>query len=407
MLMSEVNRCLLCKNARCQSACPIHTKVPEVMTLLKNSQRLEAQKLLFEHNPLSAVCAIVCNHEEQCLGNCIRGIKGEPITFHEIERKISYEYLMNTDFSMYQNSNNGYNIAIVGAGPVGISGAIYLATQGHSVTIYEKNSKLGGVLQYGIPSFRLGKDIVDKFATVLNDLNVKIIYNTTIGVDLTLQELSNEHDAVLLGIGAEVANKLNISGEYLPTVHYAIEYLKDASKYNLNGKVIVLGAGNVAMDAARTSKRLGADTSIYYRKSFEDMKASKTEIEDTKEDGVDFVFFKSPVEITEEGVIFCDSENVVDDNGRVSTKIIRETEHLVKCDAIIIAVSQNVDSLIFETSSLESGKWGNVNVDGNYQTNIKNVFAAGDGVTGASSVVEAVNGAKNAVDKMIEYLDNN
>ena len=402
MYISEVNRCLLCKNARCQSACPIRTRIPEVMGLLREGKKTEAQKLLFDHNPLSAVCAIVCNHEAQCLGNCIRGIKGEPITFHKIEEELSLEYLMNNDFS-YDASKIG-RIAIVGAGPVGISGAIFLARQNFQVTVYEKNEQIGGVLRYGIPSFRLDKNIVNRYQEILDELKVEVITQTTIGVDYTLDKLSNDYDAVLLGIGAEEANKLNIEGEGLTHVHYAIDYLKDPSAFELKGKVLVLGAGNVAMDAARTAKRRGYDTSIYYRKSFEDMKASPTEINDTIAEGIDFVYFQSPVEITDEGVVFCDSENVIDDKGRLQTKIITGTEHLVKCDSVIVAVSQRVSKQISATSILNQASWGGIVVDENGRTNIKNVFAAGDGVTGSQTVVGAVNDTKRVLDIIISEL---
>ena len=402
MYISEVNRCLLCKNARCQSACPIHTRIPEVMSLLKDGKKIEAQKLLFDHNPLSAICAIVCNHEAQCLGNCIRGIKGEPITFHKIEEEISREYLMTNDFA--NNSEQIGRIAIIGAGPVGISGAIFLAQKNCRVTIYEKNEDIGGVLRYGIPPFRLSKDIIDRYHEVLDDLRVEIKTNVTVGIDYTLEQLSAEYDAVLVGIGAEEANKLNIKGEELPQVHYAIEYLRNPNSYELNGKVIVLGAGNVAMDAARTAKRRGYDTSIYYRKSFDDMKANPVEIKETIDDGIDFVYFQSPVKITEEGVIFCDSENMTDENGRLQTKIIEGTEHLVECGSVIIAVSQKVSKVISENSSLKQASWGGIIVDEKGKTNINNVYAAGDGVTGTKTVVEAVQSTKEVCQLIVDKL---
>ena len=400
MYTSEINRCLLCKNARCQAACPIHTRIPEVMSLLKEGKKLEAQKLLFDHNPLSAICAIVCNHEVQCLGNCIRGIKGEPITFHKIEEEISNEYLMGNDFSC-DNDRKG-KVAIVGTGPVGISGAIFLSQQGYQVTIFEKNTEIGGVLRYGIPPFRLNKDVVNRYEQILVDLKVEIKTNVTIGVEHTLEQLRNEYDAVLLGIGAEEANKLNIVGEELQHVHYAIEYLRNPSAYELEGRVLVLGAGNVAMDAARTAKRAGYDTSIYYRKSFEDMKANPVEIKETIDDGIDFTYFQSPVEITEEGVIFCDSENITDENGRLQTKILEGTEHLVKCDSVIIAVSQKVSKIVSTNSSLEQASWGGIIVDENGKTNLANVFAAGDGVTGTRSVVEAVMDTKKVCEIIMQ-----
>ncbi|MDD6467421.1 MAG: FAD-dependent oxidoreductase, partial [Erysipelotrichaceae bacterium] len=357
---------------------------------------------LFEHNPLSAICSIVCDHKRQCYGNCILGIKKEPIPFYKMEEELSYDYLMNHTFQT--PVFNQKRIAIVGAGAVGISASILLALKGYQVTLFDDHARIGGVMRYGIPDFRLPRVILDRYEVILQQLQVAFRPNTMIGQALTLAQLSQDYDAVLIGTGAVVANQLRIKGEALGHVHYAIDYLKDPEAYTLNQRVIVLGAGNVAMDAARTSARNGHHTSIYYRKSAQDMKANEVEVQETIDDGVDFVFFQSPVEITKEGIIFCDSENYTDEQGRLQTKILYGTEHLVTCDSVIIAVSQSPNPIVYRNSDLAITKQNRILVDEVGRTNLANVYACGDTVTGARSVVEAVAHTKEVVSALIEDL---
>lgn len=404
MDMQEVNRCLRCKNARCQNACPIHTRIPEVMGMIRENQIAEAQELLFTHNPLSSICSIVCDHKRQCYGNCILGIKKEPIPFFKMEEELSYDYLMNHTF--VAKESNGKHVAVIGAGAVGISASILLALQGYQVTVFDDHARIGGVMRYGIPHFRLAREILERYEEILQQLHIVFRPNTLVGQALSLMQLQQDYDAVLIGTGAVVANQLRIKGEALGHVHYAIDYLKEPEAYHLGNRVIVLGAGNVAMDAARWASRSGHHTSIYYRKSDKDMKANEVEVQETKEDGVDFVFFQSPVEITKEGIIFCDSENVTDENGQLQTKILYGTEHLVPCDAVIIAVSQSPNPMVYQNSELAVDRRNRIVVDEFGRTNLSNVYACGDAVTGARSVVEAVAHAKTAVDAMIEDLQN-
>lgn len=397
-----IKDCLHCKRARCQMHCPIATPIPTVIDLVQNGQAEAAAALLFENNPLSAICAMVCDHEDQCYGHCIRGIKGDAVPFYRLEQVLSRSFLDTHTVECPQP--NGCSAAIVGGGPAGMVAAMLLAQKGVAVTMFDENSRLGGVLRYGIPDFRLAKDVLDRYEEMLVSLGVRFRYHCRIGTTISLSTLRQEYDAVLLASGAGQANPLRIPGEALGHVHYAIDYLKSPASYHLGKRVLVLGAGNVAMDAARTAARRGHTTSIYYRKSFAEMKANREEIEDTKRDGVDFVLFQSPVTITEEGVVFADSENVTDENGRIVTKILEHTEHLVPCDAIIVAVSQHVDNIGWQGSGLAETGWHTPETDAMGRTSLLYVYAAGDARSGAKTVVHAAASAKAAVEAMLQDL---
>ena len=299
-LQLEANRCLGCKNARCSNKCPINTPIPQVIELFKDGKVEEAGEILFENNPLSLVCSIVCPHERQCYGNCIRGIKGDSVNFYEIERYISGKYLEN--FSLKLDKKLDSKVAIVGGGPAGISVAFNLALKGYDVTIFEKNQKLGGVLRYGIPNFRLDKSIIDLIEEKLIQLGVKIRNNISVLDNIKLEDLFRDgYDAVFLGIGLEEAKAIKMKGETRHNVHYAIDYLKAPDSIDLGNNVGIIGAGNVAMDAARTVRKTGANTTVYYRRDFSDMTAVLAEINDAREEGVQFKVFESPVEIVDEG----------------------------------------------------------------------------------------------------------
>ena len=407
-LLLEADRCLLCKNARCQANCPISTEIPEVVKLFKEGKIMEAGEILFNNNPLSAACAIVCPHEDQCKGNCIRGIKSEPVSFCEIEEYISGEYLYKVKFDKVESRNE--RIAIIGAGPAGITLSIILARKGFKVTLFDAHEKIGGVLRYGIPEYRLKNSMIDRYEELLIELGVKIRPNTLIGPVITLDKLFFDgYKAVFIGTGVWNPKTLNIKGESLGNVHYAIDYLKSPQVYNLGKRVAVIGAGNVAMDAARVAKRSGAEeVYILYRKGFENMPCTRAELEEAKEDGIKFELFKAPLELTEEGVKYIETRNEVDESGRVNTAIIEGTEGMFNCDSTIIAVSQSPrKNIVANTEGLETNKWGLLLTDEKGHTTRDGVFASGDVVTGANTVVHAVAYAKVVADSIEEYCDNN
>ena len=407
-LRLEADRCLLCKNARCKANCPISTEIPEVIRLFKEGKLDEAGEILFENNPLSAVCAIVCPHEDQGNGNCIRGIKGEPIPYCEVEEFISLKYLKNVKLEKVGNRDE--RIAIIGAGPAGITLSIILARKGFKVTLFDVHEKIGGVLRYGIPEYRLHNSIIDRYEEILIELGVKIRPNTLIGPVLTLDKLFFDgYKAVFIGTGVWNPKTLNIKGESLGNVHYAIDYLKSPNVYNLGKKVAVIGAGNVAMDAARVAKRNGAEeVYILYRKGFENMPCTRAELEEAKEDDVNFELFKAPIELTEQGVKYIETKNEVSEDGKVSTITIEGTEGMFECDSVIIAVSQSPrKNIVANTTGLDTNKWGLLLTDDKGHTTRNGVFASGDVVTGANTVVHAVSYAKIVAESIEEYCNNN
>ena len=403
-LLLEADRCLLCKNARCKANCPINTEIPEVVKLFKEGKLDEAGAMLFENNPLSAVCAVVCPHEDQCKGNCIRGIKGEPVSFCDIEELISNEYLKK--IKLEKTAERNERIAIIGAGPAGITLSIILAKKGFKVTLFDAHEKIGGVLRYGIPEYRLPNSVMDRYEEILLALGVKIRPNTLIGPVITLDKLFFDgYKAVFIGTGVWNPKTLDIKGESLGNVHYAIDYLKSPDVYNLGKKVAVIGAGNVAMDAARVAKRSGAEeVYILYRKGFENMPCTKVELQEAKDDDIKFELFKAPIELTEDGVKYIETKNEVKEDGKVVTVTIDGTEGMFECDSVIIAVSQSPrKNIVANTTGIETNKWGLVLTDDKGHTTREGVFASGDVVNGANTVVHAAAYAKVVAESIEEY----
>lgn len=401
----EANRCLVCKNARCKSACPISTDIPTVINLYKEGKIKEAGELLFNNNPLSAVCAIVCPHEDQCAGNCIRGIKGEPIQFYKIEEEISKNYLKDADFSNI--SKNGKNIAIVGSGPAGLTVAFELAKKGYNITVFEKNEQLGGILRYGIPEFRLPREIIDNLINILKNMGVKFKINATVGPILTLDKLLEDgYDSIFIGTGVWNPRRLEIKGESLGHVHYAIDYLRSPKNYDLGNKVVVIGAGNVAMDAARSAKHYGSkDVFVAYRRDFDNMTATKAEIHEAIEEGVEFITYKAPIKIVNEGIILADTKKVVNEDGTTSLITVEDSEKLFECDSILVAVSQVPrNTIVSNNKGLDVNNRGLIMTDNSGHTTRDGVFACGDVTHGAKTVIEAVVAAKIVAQSIDEYL---
>ncbi|MCF0148021.1 MAG: NAD(P)-dependent oxidoreductase [Clostridium sp.] len=404
-LVVESNRCYLCKNPKCKANCPIDTPIPEIIELFKDGQIAKAGEILFKNNPLSLVCSIVCPHEDQCTGNCIRGIKDESVRFCDIETHISKYYLENV--RLEKEAELDERVAIIGGGPAGITIAFILAQKGYKVTLFDSHDKIGGVLRYGIPEFRLPKSIIDHYEERLIELGVKIRPNTLVGPVLTLDKLFYDgYKAIFIGTGVWNPKTLDIKGESLGHVHYAIDYLKSPGVHKLGNRVCVIGAGDVAMDAARTAKRNGAkEVYILYRKGMENIPATKAELEGAISDGVKFELFKSPLELTDDGVKYIETENVTGDDGRINTVVIEGKEGLFECDSIIIAVSQSPkNNIVSNTSGLETNKWGLLLTDEYGHTTREGVFASGDVVTGAKTVVRAASHAKVVAEEIEKYI---
>lgn len=401
----EANKCIICKNARCQKNCPIDTPIPQIISLYKEGKYEEAGKILFENNPLSAICAIVCPHENQCKGNCIKGIKGEPVRFHDIEYEISTKYLEN--IKLEKPKQNGIKVAVVGSGPAGITVALNLALRGYSVTIFEKNERIGGILTYGIPAFRLPRFNITLLEKRLKELGVKIKFNALIGPVVTLSKLFEDgYKSIFIGTGVWNPRRLDIKGETFGHVHYAIDYLRSPNRYDLGNKVVVIGAGNVAMDAARSAKYFGAnEVYVAYRRGFENMTATKHEISEAKEEGVLFKTFKAPYKIVDDGIIFEDTKLIENEDGTTSLVTVEDSKELFECDSILIAVSQSPkNTIVINNKGLDVKKGGLLLTDEAGLTTREGVYACGDVTNGAKTVIQAVVDAKNVCDSMDKYL---
>ena len=402
---SEASRCLLCKRPKCAlEGCPVHTPIPECMQLYRQGRLDEAGQLLFRNNPMTAVTSLVCDWKQFCYGHCVLNVKQIPVKWYEIEQEISGRYLESVRLERRSQEFAGRKVAVVGAGPAGISAAVWLFEAGAEVALYDANPRMGGVLRYGIPAFRLDKKYCDAFEKILADAGVAFHGGVELGRDVTLEELSASYDAVLLATGAEKPATLNIPGEEHSV--QALPFLKDPSAYKLGRKVIVIGGGNVAMDACRTAVRQGAETWVYYRKTFENMPANPMEVEEAKADGVQFKVFQAPVEVKEGGVVFRDCENVVpEDGGRVITRIIEGTDHFVECDTLLTAISEKPEFDVFGKVpvKLDEEGWPVVS-DGGKVEGLKNVWVAGDFRLGPKTVVAAVASARSAFNDMIANL---
>ena len=399
-VMDEANHCLGCKNPRCQQGCPIHTNIPEVIRLLKDNKLNEAGRMLFENNPLTTVCSLICNHENQCEGHCVRGIKGAPVHFSVIENYISSAYA--SQMTHGPAEPNGKRVAIIGSGPAGLTIAVILARYGYDVTIFESHDKIGGVLRYGIPEFRLPKSVLDDFEyRHLRLKDIKVRPNTDVGKALKVDDLFRDgYKAIFIGTGVWRPNTLKIKGESLGHVHYAINYLQNPDVYHLGDRVIVIGAGNAAMDVARTAIRHGSRHvqcfSITKKITASDYEASYAKLE-----GVDFLYNKKPVEITDAGVIFRDLEEAED--GTLTEK--PGTEMLYPANSVIVSISQGACTTITEsTEGLEVNQRGLFVTDEVGRTSRPGVFASGDAVKGARTVVEAVAYSKKVAEAMHEYM---
>lgn len=396
-IWEENNRCLQCKKPMCKQGCPISTPINEAIGLLKENKIKEAGKLLFDNNPLSVITGLICPHEEFCEGHCVLNHKKSPIQTGSIEHYISEYYLNIVDFKPKINPEK--KVAIIGSGPAGLTMAILLARKGYNITIFESHEKIGGVLRYGIPEFRLPKSILDKYHEILVNAGVKIRPNTLVGTVITLDEMFRDgYKAVFVASGTWKPRKLNVQGESLGHVYYAIDYLRSPSTHKLGEKVCVIGGGNVALDCARTAIRKGAkEVTVYYRRGESDMPSSDFEINYAKLDGVNFEFFRAPVEIKDKYVKFAKTN--VDNN---------DTEYKEICydaDTVIISISQGPRSLIADsTRDLKLNKLGLVVIDETGKTTKEGVFASGDVVTGAKTVVEAVAAAKIASNTLHEYV---
>ena len=398
-VIDEANRCLNCKRPMCREGCPIHTAIPDMIKAFKEGNLNEAGEMLFENNPMSVICSLVCNHENQCEGHCVLGRKGEPVHISSIENYVSDTYF--DKMKIPCEPKNGKKVAVIGAGPAGITIAVMLTKKGYEVTIFDSRDKIGGVLQYGIPEFRLPKTILERYKKKLREIGVKIRPNTTIGGALEIKDLFRDgYQSIFIGTGVWRPKTLGIKGESLGNVHFAIDYLANPDAYELGQNVAIIGMGNSAMDVARTALRKGAGNVTLYARGLTG-NASQHEFTYAQLDGAHMEFEKQIVEINDDGPVF---RNVLHDEAGNQIGI-SEDQIQVHADSVIISISQGPKSkLVNTTEGLKASESGLLMTNHFGETTHPGIFAAGDVVLGAKTVVEATAYSKIVADAMDSYM---
>lgn len=428
--MEEAERCLNCKHKPCIKGCPVNVPIPEFIQEVQKGDIDKAYDIISSENGLPAICGRVCPQETQCEGLCVRGIKGEPVGIGRLERFVADYHIAKGEKLEKPSTQREEKVAVVGAGPAGLSCAADLARLGYQVTIFEALHVPGGVLMYGIPEFRLPKQLVQTEINSLKELGVKIEKNVVVGRSITVQELMEEegYQAVFIGSGAGLPRFMNIDGENLNGVYTANEFLtrtnlmkaydfpRTPTPIKIGKNVAVVGGGNVAMDAARTAKRLGAENVyIVYRRGMEELPARREEIEHAEEEGIIFKLLNNPTKIHGEGGYVNAMECIrmelgePDDSGRRRPVAVEGSEFTLDVETVIIAIGQTPNPLIRQTTEgLEVTRWGGIVAhEETMQTNLDGVYAGGDVVTGAATVILAMGAGKKAAKAIDEQIQNN
>ncbi len=426
MAVSEAQRCLNCKNKPCVSGCPVNVRIPEFVAKVAEGDFAAAYEIITSTNSLPAICGRVCPQETQCEGKCVRGIKGEPVGVGRLERFVAdwhREHIGNE--SVKKIPTNGKRAAVIGAGPAGLTAAGDLVNKGYEVTVFESLHKEGGVLVYGIPEFRLPKDIVAYEIDTLRKKGVTFQHNVVVGRSIDVQDLFDEgYDTVFVGTGAGLPKFMNIEGENLVGVYSANEYL---TRINLmkgyldeydtpikkHKQVAVVGGGNVAMDAARCAKRMGAEVHIIYRRGREEMPARAEEIEHAEEEGIQFHLLNNPVRILGDDKNYVNKIECIkmelgepDASGRRRPVAVKGSEFTIDVDGVIMALGTSLNKLIVDTTeNLDANERGGIKIDEETGACTRpGVFAGGDAVTGAATVIKAMGAGKLAAAHMDEYM---
>lgn len=432
--IDEAKRCLNCKHKPCVGGCPVKIYIPDFIGKVAEGKFEEAYEIIAKSSSLPAVCGRVCPQENQCEGKCVRGIKGEAVAIGRLERFVADYHNQNCKIKVEKPLQNGHRVAVIGSGPSGLSCASILAKKGYKVTVFEALHTAGGVLVYGIPEFRLPKAIVRKEIEGLVELGVEIKTNVVIGKTITIDELTSEYgyEAIFIGSGAGLPKFMGIPGENLKGVFSANEfltrinlmkaYLEDSDTPILHAKrVAVVGGGNVAMDAARCAKRLGAEVYIVYRRGIEELPARHEEVDHAQEEGIIFKTLTNPVEIlgynnpndkrdpknmTVSGMKCVRMElGDPDESGRRTPHVKENSEFILDVDSVIMSLGTSPNPLIKSTTEgLDTQKWGGIIVDENGLTSKVGVYAGGDAVTGAATVILAMGAGKVAAEAIDKYL---
>ena len=408
--------CLNCPTKPCSNnGCPLNNDIPTFIKLVKEEKIEEAYKILSKTTVLGSICGRICPHMKQCQGSCIRGIKGDPVQIGEIEAFVFDKALKNKWYKNIEKTTElqGKRVAVVGSGPSGLTCASFLARSGAEVTIYEKYNKLGGILEHGIPNFRLEKNILNRTIEAILDMGIKVEYNKELGKNLNLEDLEKEYDTIFLGFGANIPSKMNIEGENLEGVYGGNCLLEKGEHPSYIGKkVAVIGGGNVAMDCARTIKKLGAEkVYVIYRRAEKQMPAESKEIEEAKKEGIEFLFQNNIVKIL--------GKNKVEKIECIKTKLIKKegesrevpvnidySNYEMEIDYVVMAVGSEVEKELINKLGLKINKWGCIQVNEEHCTSKKGIYAGGDVVGDKGTVAWAARAGRDVAEIIKQNLKN-
>jgi len=408
-IQEEANKCLNCKNPLCQKGCPISTKIPDFITAIKNNDMQKAYKILQENNIMSDICSNVCPYEEQCVGHCVKGIKGEPIRINKLEKYVNLWARENNITYKYRiEESNNIKVAIIGSGPAGIECAVELAKKGYQITIFEKEKQIGGLLTYGIPGFRLPRNITENLTNRLKSLNIEIKTEIELGKDITLETLKKEYRAIFVGIGADIPSTYNLGDEKCDAIYKSNYILKEYNAKRIVenlGDVIVIGGGNVATDAARAAIRMGANSStIVYRRDKTKMPAREVELNEAIEDGVQIVYNTRVINADIENGKIKNINCIKTDSSTDKVVDIENSEFSIKADSVVFAIGLKPDKSLIEKQGLELDEKGLIKIDKNQMTNIEGVFAGGDVSQSKATVCKAIENGKKAAEGIDKYI---
>lgn len=414
LALLEADRCLQCKHQPCVNSCPIHVPIPQFISMIKEDNLEEAYRLITSRNNFPDFCSRVCHVEHQCESSCVRAIKGEPVGINHLERYVA-DHMSHTPLTKQGSLHK--KVCVVGAGPSGLACASDLAQLGYEVSVYDRENKAGGMVFYGVPKYRLPYKWIELEVNKLKDIGVTFHFNKAFGNNLDLDYLRQNYEAVYIAIGEEEMMTLNIEGDHLPQVYTSAQYLKLVTTDHMETisnfkKVVVIGGGNTSMDCARSALRLGADVLVSYRRRQEDMPASKKEVEDAKKEGVKFMFLTSPIKIIGSShveAIELVNREVIGEAGqqRQETQIVEDSNFIVEADCIIAALGSKPNRMLrTKHLNLDIDYKGLVVTNSDFETSEEGVFAGGDMVLGADTVVRAIDTGKKAAKSIHKKLSN-
>lgn len=413
-ILEKANYCLHCKIKPCAlKGCPLHNNIPEFIQKIKEENYKEAYEILCQTTVLPGVCGRICPHKKQCQGSCVRGIKGEPVSIGELEA-FTFDNAMKNGYNLkqvWQTSKAGNKkVAVIGGGPAGLTAAAFLTKNNINVTIYEKYNYLGGLLVHGIPDFRLDKNIVKETVKNILDLGINVKYNQELGKNIELQELEKEYDAILLSFGANCSSKMGISGEELKGVFGGNELLEYNQHPDYKGKIVaIIGGGNVAMDCARTIKKLGAkEVKVIYRRAREQMPAEDKEVEDAQREGIEFLFQNNIIKIigskNVEKIELIKTKLVQKEGEkRLSPVNIENSNYVINADYVVMALGASPEKFV-QKLGIETNKWGNIVVDDEFKTSNSKIYASGDLAGVKGTVAWAASSGREAAKNILKNI---